>query len=117
MGDHGDRRTARVKTYGDVILEYEYHAESKCADSNGNPSDQQTIGPLQRRHVRMGHITLIGKESNSLEEVEAGLIHLAGDVYTVYRPLAEWRNEIVPGMKTIPLSKLIAKKRACRAEC
>jgi hypothetical protein len=38
-GSHGDRRTALVKTYGDVILEYEFHAESKCADAEGNPSD------------------------------------------------------------------------------
>ena len=27
-GDHGDRRTARVKTYVDVIDEYEYHPAS-----------------------------------------------------------------------------------------
>ena len=28
-----------------------------------------------RRHVRIGEITFIGKESNKLEEVDAGLIH------------------------------------------
>jgi hypothetical protein len=47
-GYHGDRRTARVKTYGDVILEYEYHAEAKCADAELLPSNQQTVGLLQR---------------------------------------------------------------------
>jgi hypothetical protein len=66
-GDHGDRKTARVKTYGEVIEEYAYHAESKCADSKGQPSGKQTVGLLQRRHVRIDSVTFIGKESNSLE--------------------------------------------------
>jgi len=77
---HGNRHTARVKTYGDVLREYEFHAESKCADAHGQPSGKQTIGLLQRRHVRIGEIKYIGKESNSLEEVEAGLIHAAQNV-------------------------------------
>jgi hypothetical protein len=44
--NHGDRRTARVKTYGDVIHEYEFHAESKCADINSKPCGKQTVGLL-----------------------------------------------------------------------
>ena len=28
-GHHGSRRAARVKTYGDVLQEYEYHPEAK----------------------------------------------------------------------------------------
>jgi hypothetical protein len=36
-GDYGERRTARVKTYGEVLEEYEFHPEPKCADSEGNP--------------------------------------------------------------------------------
>ena len=31
-GHCGTRQTARVKTYGDVVTEYEFHPESKCAD-------------------------------------------------------------------------------------
>jgi hypothetical protein len=55
-GDHGDRKAARVKTYGEVIEEYAYHSESKCADANGQPSDKQTIGLLHRRHAdRFNH--------------------------------------------------------------
>jgi hypothetical protein len=46
------------------------------------PSGKQTIGLLQRRHVRIDEIKYIGKESNSLEEFEAGLIHSAQNVYT-----------------------------------
>ena len=83
-GDHGDRKTARVKTYGEVIEEYAYHPESKCADSTGQPSGKQTIGLLQRRHVRIDSVTPIGKESNSLEEVQAGLVHDEQNLYTEY---------------------------------
>jgi hypothetical protein len=43
-GPHGTRSAALVKTYGDVLREYEYHAESKCAGATGAPSDKQTIG-------------------------------------------------------------------------
>ena len=83
-GFHGDRHTARVKTYGDVLEEYEYHPESKCAGTDGNPCAKQTVGLLGRRHIRVDQIRYIGKESNSLEDVESGLVHAAQNVYTEY---------------------------------
>lgn len=43
-GYHGSRHAARVKTYGEVLREYEFHPESKCADKDGNPSGKQTMG-------------------------------------------------------------------------
>src|SRR5438477_10843735 len=70
---HGTCFMARVKTYGDVLQEYEYHPESKCADASGKPCSKQTLGLLQRRHIRVGQIKYIGKESNSLEDVQSGL--------------------------------------------
>jgi hypothetical protein len=103
-GDHGDRHTARVKTYGEVLREYEMHPESKCADANGKPCGKQTVGLLQRRHVRIEQIKYIGKESNSLEEVEAGLHHSAENVYTEYidRRRNEFQTKILPLLKKIP---------------
>lgn len=68
-GHCGSRGTARVKTYGDVVTEYEFHPEAKCADALGNPCDRQTTGLLQRRHIEIDQIKCIGKESNSLEDV------------------------------------------------
>lgn len=107
-GFHGDRRTARVKTYGDVIREYEFHAESKCADMKGVPCGKETIGLLQRRHIQIDEIKAIGKESNSLEEIESGLIHSPENVYTEYPDPQrdEWQTKIVPALKNIPLSRL-----------
>lgn len=103
-GHHGDRHTARVKTYGDVLLEYEYHPESKYADAAGKPCGKQTVGRLQRRHVRIDQIKYIGKESNSLEEVEAGLQHSSENVYTEYTDPRrdEWATKIRPALKDFP---------------
>jgi hypothetical protein len=43
-GHTGDRYTARVKTYGELLEEYEFHPESKCADSHGNSCERHTVG-------------------------------------------------------------------------
>jgi hypothetical protein len=108
VGHHGTRDTARVKTYGDVLREYEFHAESKCADADGKRSTKQTLGLLQRRHIQIDQIKYIGKESNSLEEVEAGLIQSAENVYTEYPDPKrdEWETKIRPGLKKVSLSTL-----------
>ena len=65
-GHHGDRHTARVQTYGDVIEAYEYHPEAKCADVTGQPCGKQTVGLLQRRHVWIDLITPIPKRKGYL---------------------------------------------------
>jgi len=108
-GYHGSRNTARVKTYGDILTEYEFHPESKCADAEGDVCRKQTVGLLQRRHIRVGQIKYIGKESNSLEEVESGLIHAEQNVYTEYPDPRrdEWQTKIWPALKRAPLSQLV----------
>ena len=73
-----------MKTYGDVFEEYEWHPESKNADANGDPAGKQTVGLLQRRHVHVAQVIYIGRESNQLEAVEAGMTHDAAGMYTEY---------------------------------
>jgi len=111
-GYHGTRQTARVKTYGDVLRDYEFHPESKCADADGNSCGKQTIGLLQRRNVRIEQIKYIGKESNSLETVDEGLEHSEKNVYTVYDDprRAEWIVKIQPALKNARLDVLV---KAC----
>jgi hypothetical protein len=116
-GFHGSRLVARVKTYGDVLREYEFHPGSKSADAKGTPSGRQTIGLLQRRHIRVAQIIYIGKESNSLEEIESGTIHSGQSVYTEYPDprREEWQTKILPALKKLPvavLSKLSGKSRS-----
>jgi hypothetical protein len=115
-GHHGGRNTARVKTYGEIVREYEFHAESKCAGADGKTCGKQTTGLLQRRHIHVDAIKYIGKESNSLEEVDAGLIHSAQSVYTEYPDPRrdEWETKILPALKRIQLSRLIALTRLSR---
>ena len=64
------------------------------------------MGLLQRRHVRIDSISAIGKESNSLEEVEAGLVHDEHNVYTEYadRRRDYWSREVVPALRRMPLN-------------
>ena len=108
-GHHGDRHTARVKTYDEVLREYEIHPESKCADASGKPCGKQTVGLLQRRHVRIDQIKYIGKESNSLEEVEGCLVHSAENVYTEYLDPRrdEFQTKILPALRKASLAVLV----------
>lgn len=112
-GHHGGRGIARVQTYGDVIESYAYHPEAKFADVRGEPCGKQTVGLLQRRHVRIGVLNNIGKESNSLEEVQAGIEHEQADVYTEYPDprRTQWRMKVLPAVNTAPL---ITLERMCK---
>ncbi len=57
----------------------------------------------------MEQVKYIGKESNSLEDVESGLIHSAQNVYTEYPDPRrdEWQTKILPALKKVPLSRLM----------
>lgn len=112
QGHYGSRQIARVKTYGDVVTEYEFHPESKCADAFGERCQKQTTGLLQRRHVKIDLIKCIGKESNSLENVEEGMVHSDQSVYTEYADpnRSEWITKIQPALKKLPLHALV---KAC----
>jgi len=110
-GHSGTRRTALVKTYGEVLREYQFHPEAKCADAAGDPCDKQTIGLLQRRHICVELVRFIGKESNQLEAVDSGLVHSDGTVYTEYVDTScdEWTLKILPALKRMRLATLICE--------
>ncbi|MGA8222522.1 MAG: hypothetical protein WB780_12780 [Candidatus Acidiferrales bacterium] len=112
-GHHGNRQTARVKTYGEVVEEYEFHPESKCADSQGHACGKQTAGLLHRRSIQANELRFIGKESNILEDVESGSVHAAQDAYTEYVDPCrdEWETKIRPALKKIPLRNIVEECR------
>lgn len=106
----GTKHIARVKSYGEVLEEYEFHEEAKCAGANGAACGKQTVGLLQRRHVRIEWPPrFIGKESNKLEEVEEGSVPDAGDVYTEYLDprYDEWNRIILPILIQAPVSTIV----------
>ena len=114
-GDYGTRHVARIKTYGEVVTEYESHPETKCADSQGNACDRKTVGLLRRRHIRVDRIKCIGKESNSLESIDEGTVHSEQNVYTEYTDpkRSGWVTKIQPALKKAKLKTLV---KACRGK-
>jgi hypothetical protein len=108
-GPTGSWNTSRIKTYADVLTDYEYHPESKCADADGNVCGKQTVGLLQRRRVEVDQVIYIGKESNRLEDVEAGMIQAADSAYTEYPDARrdEWQTKILPALKKMSLARIV----------
>jgi len=102
------------------MTEYEFHPDAKCADAFGNICDRQTIGLLQRRHIKIALIKCIGKESNSLEAVDEGLEHSEKNVYTEYvdPKRTEWITKIHPVLTKTKLAVLVKAcgKRLSRRE-
>ena len=100
-----------MKSYGEVLEEYEFHEEAKCAEASGARCGKQTVGLLRRRHVKVESVSFIGKESNKLEEVEEGSVPDAGNVYTEYPDPRrdEWVIVVVPELQQMSLSDLEAQ--------
>ena len=97
--------------------------KSKCADASGNPCERQTTGLLQRRHIKILKIDLIkriGKESNSLESVDEGVVHSDQNVYTAYDDprRTEWIVKIQPALRKAKPETLVTlcKNRVSRCE-
>jgi hypothetical protein len=113
----GTRSTARVKSYKDVLKDYEHHEGSKCADATGNPCSRKTVGLLGRRHILIDGTAFIGKESNKLEESEELLLTAASDVYTEYpdRKRDDWALVVLPRLKKLPLLDLMKNTGISRA--
>jgi hypothetical protein len=99
---------AQVKTYGDVLAEYRRHPETKSLAPDGTPCTRSTAGLLRRRPVAALYVTHVGKESNRLEEVEAGLVHDPEEVYTEYPDPAHdaWSTLVVPMLKRMSLRRI-----------
>ena len=85
--------------------EYEWHPETKCADAQGEPCTKRTVGLLRRRRITLDHVIYIGRESNQLEDVEAGLVRPGDGAYTEYPDPRHdyWQRSVVPALKQILL--------------
>ncbi|MGB0104781.1 MAG: hypothetical protein WBP51_11305 [Candidatus Sulfotelmatobacter sp.] len=82
------------------------------------PPTSATVGQLQRRHVLIDYVKYVGKESNNLEEVDAGLLHSAENVYTEYHDQRrdEWQTKILPSLRKTPW-RLLKNSAECPAGC
>jgi hypothetical protein len=107
--DHIAAGVVRDKTYRDVLDEYRAHAETKSLAPDGKECIGPTTGLLCRRPVTALYRMHVGKESNRLEAVDAGLIHDPEEVYTEYvdpQHDPEW-EALVTTLKRIPRSWLM----------
>jgi len=98
----------QVKTYRDVLDEYRRHPETKSLAPDGAVCSGTTVGLLRRRPVTAAYVTHVGKESNRLEEVNAGLVHDPEEVYTAYEDPSHgpWQTLVVPVLKHMPRAVL-----------
>jgi hypothetical protein len=107
----------RVKTYRDVLDDYRTHPEAKSLAPDGGLCRRTTVGLLHRRPVTKLSLTHVGKESNLLEEVEAGLVHDPDEVYTEYvdaHRVPTW-GAVVQVLKHIPRSRLMRETGLARS--
>jgi len=62
-----------IRSVADIKAEFLAHGEIKSETPYGEPAGARARGLLQRRHVSPAQIVPIGKESNRLDEIAAGL--------------------------------------------
>jgi hypothetical protein len=109
--DPDDHRAevTRLKTYRDVLALYAIHPEPKSLDPDGNPCTRRSPpGLLQRRPITALTYSLIGKESNRLDETTAGLVGSIDDTLTTYNSPTEnaWMTLICPALADFPNREL-----------
>jgi hypothetical protein len=99
------RGTVGVLTYRDVLAAYRVHPEPKSLGPDGRPCRRSTIGLLHRRPVQARSITHIGKETNLLDELQAGLIGDEEQVVTEYvdQRLDSFVSLVIPIVCEMPI--------------
>ena len=106
----------RVKTYREVVNAYRVHPEAKSLGSDGKPCGRGTVGLLSRRPVADLTLSSIGKESNRLEDVEAGLVHGSTEVLNSYDDprRGPWERLVRPVLQDIPARWLVERTALSR---
>jgi hypothetical protein len=103
-----DSRSAQVQTYRQIIERYLDHPDPRRLDEQGQRCTRRTTGLLSPRHIRAIHVEQIGEEANQLEELQAGLVDNAGDLYTHYDDQRRdtWQRYVLRTLSTLPRAQL-----------
>ena len=101
------RGVVGIKSYRDVLNAYRLHPEAKSLGPDGKPCGRRTVGLLQRRPVQALTITHIGKETNLLDEIQAGLVGEESNVLVEYTDPTHdlWDTLVRPVLGTMPQQK------------
>ena len=81
---HFDKFSKPGLTYAELIERHRFRTESKSLGPDGTPCKKLTKGVLTRRHTEVIDVIHIGKETNELELVQAGLKMGPDDVQLKY---------------------------------
>jgi hypothetical protein len=108
--DHYDETTAKAQTYRELIDRYIDHPDPKCLGPDGTPCRRNTVGLLEPRHIDAFHVEQIGKETNHLEQTQAGIPQDTADAHTHYTdPKRDpWTNLTLPVLNMMPRDELRA---------
>ncbi len=98
-----------VRTFRDVLDRYRTHPEPKSLAPDGRPCTRATTGLLDPRPIRALSITHVGKETNLLDEIQAGLIGDEDEVLTEYRHLDRdtWLAVELPALRLVSMTRLV----------
>jgi hypothetical protein len=99
---------AEAKTYGDIVAQYRWHAESKSLGPDGNPCTSQSRGLLRRTPVTANELRYIGKETDRRWEQGEEISIL--DTFTL-----EYRPDETANLKTDPDLQRKAREHSIRA--
>ena len=92
-----------IKTYANVLNSYRKHPEAKFAGPDGKVCTTRTVGLLCRMPVQALYVDHVGKETNMLDDVQAGLVGDEDDILATYSSgrKAAWRKFIVPALQML----------------
>lgn len=98
---------ATVKAYRHVSRDYLVHPAPMCLGPEGKVCGPETRGLLRRRPVQPLSVQAVRKESNKLEQVEAGLISNLDEVLAVYgRSTDAIRDSAIELLRELPAEEL-----------
>ena len=99
----------RVSTYRDILNDFSWHPEAKSLGARGGKVSRTTRGLLSVRPVHARpYLHLIGKESNKIEEVDAGVVGTDEVTQVEYFNDEDWRTFVLPQLTLLPRRVLIA---------
>jgi hypothetical protein len=85
-----------VKTWGDLVYQFDIHPEVKYCDSAGNTCGPHTRGLLYRHHLTIGWIDYISKESSRLTSAEKTLPDPDNQPFTYAATEDRFREVVIP---------------------
>ena len=110
MGHRPRECEIQIKTYRDVLNDYRIHPEAKSLAPDGRRSGWHTRGLLNRRPVTATRLHYIGKESNELEEADAGILPETADRQVEYKDPRQDEWELIrQAVERMPRDLLIAQ--------